>query len=201
MQQGGLRGLFDRFVGQLWRRLVLQATGLSRGVPCSPSALPAQPHCAKTMGLVQPKLCPCSCCHAPPTSPWLSAHPPCLNSAPRRIYGTRFHTEGAELQLPRKVPMRVEPKSYFGEAAGAWRALKWHNSRQRTTLADMHAFPQLRHILDKTQRLHPHRDCIRLSEGPNIPSCLPRQTMTTHSFFTLPAQPWSARSCHGWAWQ
>ncbi len=33
----------------------------------------------------------------------------------RRIYGTRFHTEGAQLQLPRKVPLRVEPKSYFGE--------------------------------------------------------------------------------------
>lgn len=30
-----------------------------------------------------------------------------------KIYGTRFHTEGAELQIPRKVPMRVEPKSYF----------------------------------------------------------------------------------------
>mmetsp|Transcript_10385 Transcript_10385/g.18066 ORF Transcript_10385/g.18066 Transcript_10385/m.18066 type:complete len:161 (-) Transcript_10385:307-789(-) len=30
-----------------------------------------------------------------------------------KLYGTHFHTEGAELQLPRKVPMRVEPKSYF----------------------------------------------------------------------------------------
>lgn len=30
-----------------------------------------------------------------------------------KIYGTRFYTEGAELQIPRKVPMRVEPKSYF----------------------------------------------------------------------------------------
>lgn len=31
------------------------------------------------------------------------------------LFGTRYHTPGAALQLPRKVPMRVEPKSYFGE--------------------------------------------------------------------------------------
>lgn len=31
------------------------------------------------------------------------------------MFGTKYHTPGAELQLPRKVPMRVEPKSYFGE--------------------------------------------------------------------------------------
>jgi uncharacterized membrane protein YidH (DUF202 family) len=30
-----------------------------------------------------------------------------------RLFGTRYHTPGASLQLPRKVPMRVEPKSYF----------------------------------------------------------------------------------------
>lgn len=30
-----------------------------------------------------------------------------------KLYGTRFYTEGAQLQLPRKVPLRVEPKSYF----------------------------------------------------------------------------------------
>ena len=30
------------------------------------------------------------------------------------LFGTRYYTEGATLQLPRKVPMRVEPKSYFG---------------------------------------------------------------------------------------
>jgi uncharacterized membrane protein YidH (DUF202 family) len=29
------------------------------------------------------------------------------------LFGTRYHTQGAELQLPRKVPMRVEPKSFF----------------------------------------------------------------------------------------
>lgn len=29
------------------------------------------------------------------------------------MFGTRYHTEGAALQLPRKVPMRVEPKSFF----------------------------------------------------------------------------------------
>lgn len=32
------------------------------------------------------------------------------------MFGTKYHTPGAELQLPRKVPMRVEPKSYFGES-------------------------------------------------------------------------------------
>lgn len=30
-----------------------------------------------------------------------------------RIWSTRMYTEGATLQVPRKVPMRVEPKSYF----------------------------------------------------------------------------------------
>jgi hypothetical protein len=34
------------------------------------------------------------------------------------LFGTRYHTPGAALQLPRKVPMRVEPKSYFGEGQG-----------------------------------------------------------------------------------
>ncbi|KAK9865381.1 hypothetical protein WJX84_009820 [Apatococcus fuscideae] len=29
------------------------------------------------------------------------------------LFGTRYHTEGASLQLPRKVPLRIEPKSYF----------------------------------------------------------------------------------------
>lgn len=31
-----------------------------------------------------------------------------------RLFGTRAHTPGAALQLPRKVPIRVEPKSWFG---------------------------------------------------------------------------------------
>jgi hypothetical protein len=35
------------------------------------------------------------------------------------MFGTRYHTPGAELQLPRKVPMRVEPKSFFGEPPAA----------------------------------------------------------------------------------
>ncbi len=35
------------------------------------------------------------------------------------LFGTRYHTEGASLQLPRKVPLRIEPKSYFGEAANS----------------------------------------------------------------------------------
>lgn len=30
-----------------------------------------------------------------------------------KLYGTKFYTPGASLQLPRKIPIRVEPKSYF----------------------------------------------------------------------------------------
>lgn len=37
------------------------------------------------------------------------------------LYGTKQFTKGAELQRPRKVPMRVEPKSYFGGWRGAAR--------------------------------------------------------------------------------
>jgi hypothetical protein len=35
------------------------------------------------------------------------------NEVTDRLWGTRYYTHGAKLQLPRKVPMRVEPKSYF----------------------------------------------------------------------------------------
>lgn len=31
------------------------------------------------------------------------------------LFGTKYFTQGANLQLPRKVPLRIEPKSYFGE--------------------------------------------------------------------------------------
>ena len=31
------------------------------------------------------------------------------------VYGTRNYTPGAKYQLPRKVPLRIEPKTYFGE--------------------------------------------------------------------------------------
>ena len=30
------------------------------------------------------------------------------------LFGTRQYTTGAKLQLPRKVPLRIEPKTYFG---------------------------------------------------------------------------------------
>lgn len=36
-----------------------------------------------------------------------------MNSFFDSLWGTRMHTQGAQLQLPRKIPMRVEPKSYF----------------------------------------------------------------------------------------
>lgn len=29
------------------------------------------------------------------------------------LWGTKYFTHGADLQLPRKVPLRIEPKSYF----------------------------------------------------------------------------------------
>jgi hypothetical protein len=32
------------------------------------------------------------------------------------VYGTRLHTQGAKYQIPRKVPLRIEPKTYFGES-------------------------------------------------------------------------------------
>jgi len=38
------------------------------------------------------------------------------------LFGTKYFTQGANLQLPRKVPLRIEPKSYFGEL---------HRSQQR----------------------------------------------------------------------
>lgn len=31
------------------------------------------------------------------------------------LFGTTYLTHGAALQLPRKVPLRIEPKSYFGK--------------------------------------------------------------------------------------
>jgi len=30
------------------------------------------------------------------------------------LFGTRAYTEGARYQLPRKIPLRIEPKTYFG---------------------------------------------------------------------------------------
>ena len=48
------------------------------------------------------------------------SHPPLLqlvNSASDAVFGTRSYTPGARLQLPRKVPLRVEPKSFFGETS------------------------------------------------------------------------------------
>jgi hypothetical protein len=49
----------------------------------------------------------------------ISADMVAMHGGACRLFGTRMHTEGAELQLPRKVPMRVEPKSYFGEHMGS----------------------------------------------------------------------------------
>lgn len=34
------------------------------------------------------------------------------------LFGTRMATEGAQLQLPRKIPVRVEPKTFFGRWPG-----------------------------------------------------------------------------------
>jgi hypothetical protein len=30
------------------------------------------------------------------------------------LFGTRGYTEGAQYQLPRKIPLRIEPKTFFG---------------------------------------------------------------------------------------
>ena len=45
------------------------------------------------------------------TTLWLQI----VGSASDAIFGTRSYTAGARMQLPRKVPLRVEPKSFFGE--------------------------------------------------------------------------------------
>lgn len=39
-------------------------------------------------------------------------------AATDRIFGTRRVTVGARLQIPRKAPLRIEPKTYFGERGG-----------------------------------------------------------------------------------
>lgn len=39
------------------------------------------------------------------------------------FFGTKYFTHGAEMQLPRKVPLRIEPKSYFGELCGIQQAV------------------------------------------------------------------------------
>ena len=31
-----------------------------------------------------------------------------------QLFGSRGYTEGARYQLPRKIPLRIEPKTYFG---------------------------------------------------------------------------------------
>lgn len=35
------------------------------------------------------------------------------NSLTDALFGTRTHTEGAQYQKPRKIPLRIEPKTYF----------------------------------------------------------------------------------------
>ena len=44
------------------------------------------------------------------------------------LFGTKYFTHGAEMQLPRKVPLRIEPKSYFGELRNNHTAL-WNAVR------------------------------------------------------------------------
>jgi len=35
------------------------------------------------------------------------------------LFGTRAYTEGARYQIPRKIPLRIEPKTYFGKLNAA----------------------------------------------------------------------------------
>jgi hypothetical protein len=42
-------------------------------------------------------------------------HVQIVGTASDAMFGTRSYTAGARMQLPRKVPLRVEPKSFFGE--------------------------------------------------------------------------------------
>ncbi|KAK9915394.1 hypothetical protein WJX75_008578 [Coccomyxa subellipsoidea] len=49
----------------------------------------------------------------PPTEPTQQNGHNALSSLQDSVYGTRTHTQGARYQIPRKVPLRIEPKTYF----------------------------------------------------------------------------------------
>lgn len=49
----------------------------------------------------------------PPAEHTTNGHSP-LAALQDAVYGTRTHTAGAKYQLPRKVPLRIEPKTFFG---------------------------------------------------------------------------------------
>ena len=65
-----------------------------------------------------------------------------------RLFGTRTVTSGASRQLPRKTPLRIEPKTFFGEMGGETSGDRhgvcvgggalvaheiWHAEKMRTT--------------------------------------------------------------------
>ena len=43
-----------------------------------------------------------------------SSNRPAVGEVTDALFGTRSHTTGAKYQVPRKVPLRIEPKTYFG---------------------------------------------------------------------------------------
>lgn len=49
----------------------------------------------------------------PPRDAGASQAGPSTAGVTDALFGTRSHTQGAKLQLPRKVPLRIEPKTYF----------------------------------------------------------------------------------------
>ncbi|CAL8468941.1 g8482 [Coccomyxa elongata] len=49
----------------------------------------------------------------PPTEPTQQNGHNALSSLQDSVYGTMAHTQGAKYQIPRKVPLRIEPKTYF----------------------------------------------------------------------------------------
>lgn len=45
------------------------------------------------------------------------------------LFGTRNYTAGAEIQLPRKIPLRIEPKTYFGATRVGSPIARWALAR------------------------------------------------------------------------
>ena len=50
----------------------------------------------------------------PGPSPAAAQATQAVNAVTDKLFGTRAYTPGAQFQLPRKVPLRIEPKTYFG---------------------------------------------------------------------------------------
>lgn len=78
--------------------------------------------------------------------PSSSRRPVAVGEVTDALFGTRSHTMGAQYQLPRKIPLRIEPKTYFGEVTTSCLLCYWQ-PRQGTCL--LH---HLRNVSSQIQR-------------------------------------------------